>query len=29
MVIEARGYRVKGDVDYVLWVGINVRGYNG
>jgi len=25
MVIEARGYRVKGDV---LWV-INNRGYNG
>jgi hypothetical protein len=24
MVIEARGYRVKGDVDYVLWV-INIR----
>jgi len=28
MVIEARGYRVKGDVDDVLWV-INIRGYNG
>jgi len=28
MLIEARGYRVKGDLDDVLWV-INIRVYNG
>jgi hypothetical protein len=28
MVIEVGGYRVKGEVDYVLWI-IKVRGYKG